>query len=310
MQSLEGIAVFVTVVEAGSFTAAADRLEVSQPAVSRAVTALEKRLGVRLLQRTTRRLQLTEAGGDLYRRAARALAELEEAQHEVARHQTEPRGTLRVSAPTSFTISWLGHTVGEFLRRHPGVRLDLQLEDRHVDLVADGFDLAIRVATLDDSQLVAQRLAPARTVLCAAPEYLARRGTPREPDDLLQHDCIVYTNGAAARKWRLNSNGRTLVMPVQGPVLTNNGLVEKFAALDGLGIVLLPVFYVAAELRSGRLRVVLPEFPPVELGVYAVYPERRGLSAKVRAYVQFLKEQLGPVPPWERDLPRPASAAS
>jgi DNA-binding transcriptional LysR family regulator len=310
MQNLEGIAVFVAVVEAGSFTGAADRLQLSQPAVSRTVTALERRLGVRLLQRTTRRLKLTEAGGELYRRAARGLAELEDAQLEVARHQTEARGTLRVSAPTSFTISWLGHTVADFLRRHPGVRLDLQLEDRHVDLVADGFDLAIRVAAPHDSQLVAQRLAPARTVLCASPDYLARRGTPRVPEDLLQHDCIVYTNGASPRKWRLRSNGRMLVIPVQGVVHTNNGLVEKFAAMDGLGIVLLPVFYVAAELRTGRLRVVLPEYPPVELGVYAVYPERRGLSAKVRAYVQFLKEQLGPVPPWERDLPPTAGAAS
>lgn len=308
MESLTDIAVFVRVVEAGGFTAAAEKLHLSQPVVSRSVTALERRLGVRLLQRTTRRISLTEAGAELYRRAVRGLAELEEAELEVTRFQTEPRGTLRVSAPTSFTISWLGPTVAEFLQRYPAVRLDLQLQDHQVDLVAEGFDLAIRIATMDDSQLVARRLAPARSVLCASPGYLERRGTPEQPDDLLQHDCLVYTNGRSPGKWRLRApdGDGEIVVPVQGPVLTNNGLVEKFAALDGLGIVLLPTFYVADDLRNGLLRVVLPQYPPVELGIYAVYPERRGLSAKVRAYVDFLKEKLGPVPPWERDLPASA----
>jgi DNA-binding transcriptional LysR family regulator len=304
MENLTDIAIFVRVVEAGGFTAASDRLEMSQSVISRSVTALETRLGVRLLQRTTRRISLTEAGAELYRRAVRGLAELEEAELEVTRFQTEPRGTLRVSAPTSFTLTYLAPLLGEFLGRYPAVRVDLQLNDQQVDIVAEGFDLAIRIATLEDSQLVAQRLAPVRSVVCASPAYLARRGAPETPQDLLQHDCIVYTYGRHPGKWRFRGDEGELLVPVQGPVQTNNGLVEKQLVVDGVGLALLPTFYVAEELRRGTLVTVLDAHAPVDFGVYAVYPERRGLGAKVRAYVDYLREKFDGVPPWERDLPR------
>lgn len=307
MQNLTDIAIFVRVVEAGGFTAASERLAMSQSVISRSVTALETRLGVRLLQRTTRRISLTEAGAELYRRAVRGLADLEEAELEVTRFQTEPRGLLRVTAPTSFTLTYLAPLLAAFLARYPAVRVDLQLNDQQVDIVAEGFDLAIRIATLDDSQLVAQRLAPVRSVVCASPDYLARRGAPETPQDLLQHDCIVYTYGRNPGKWRFQGDEGELLVPVNGPVQTNNGLVEKQLVLDGAGIALLPTFYVAPDLRSGALVTVLDRYPPAELAVYAVYPERRGLGAKVRAYVDYLREQFAGIPPWERDLPQPAA---
>jgi DNA-binding transcriptional LysR family regulator len=304
MENLSDIAIFVRVVEAASFTQAADALGISQSVVSRSVTALETRLGVRLLNRTTRKLSLTEAGSDLYRRASQALAELEEAELEVTRYQAEPRGLLRVSAPTSFSLMHLAPLVQPFLARNPGVRLNLQLDDRQVDIVDEGYDLAIRVSRLADSQLVAQRLAPARQVVCGSPAYFAKHGVPERPEDLVHHDCIVYTYGQSPGKWRFQSRegGEEVVVPVQGTLQTNNGIVERDAALEGLALCMLPTFYVGDELRSGALRAVLCDFPAVELGIYAVYPQRRNLSPKVRAYVDYLREQFGDEPYWDREL--------
>lgn len=303
MENLTDIAVFVKVVEAGSFTAAAEALEMSQSHVSRRVTALEERLGVRLLQRTTRKISLTEAGGELFRRATRGLSEIAEAELEVTRFQTEPRGTLRVSAPTSFSQLHLAPLLSQFIERYPAVRINLQLNDQQVDLVEEGFDMAVRIATLQDSQLVARRIAPSRQILCASPAYLAKRGVPQHPDDLIQHDCIVYTYGAEPGKWRFRAPGADTdtVVPINGPVHTNNGIVEKIAALDGVGLALLPSFYVGDEIRSGALRAVLTHFPPVELGIYAVYPERKGVGPKLRAFVDFLRERFNP-PPWDAGL--------
>ena len=305
MEQLGNIAIFVRVVEAGGFTAAAEVLKLSQPFVSRSVTALEQHLGVRLLQRSTRRISLTEAGGELYRRAVRGLTEIEEAELEVTRFQTEPRGLLRVTAPTSFTLMQLAPMVRDFLARYPAVRLDLQLQDQQVDIIADGFDLAIRIATLEDSQLVARRIAPAHLILCASPGYFERHRVPRTPQELLQHECIVYTYGRDPGKWRFRGSDDEpeIVVPVQGPVHTNNGLVEKQAALDGVGLALLPTFYVSQELSDGRLVAVPMQPPPVTLGIHAVYAERRGLSPKVRALVDFMQDRLAPVPPWDLDLP-------
>ena len=302
MENLTDIAVFVRVVEKGSFTAAAEALEISQSVVSRRVAALEKRLGVRLLQRTTRRMSLTEAGSELYRRAARGLADIAEAEIEVTRFQAEPRGTLRVSAPMSFSQLYLAPLIADFIERYPAVRVNLQLDDQQRDLVEEGFDLAIRIATLDDSQLVARKLAPARQVVCGSPEYLARRGVPEHPDDLLHHDCVVYTYGREPSKWRFRvKGGGEHVVPVQGRVHTNNGTVLKIAAVGGAGLALLPTFYVADELRGGTLKPVLTKFPPVDLGVYAMYPERKSLGPKVRAFVDCMRGAFDP-PPWDRGL--------
>jgi DNA-binding transcriptional LysR family regulator len=303
VENLTDIAVFVRVVETGGFTAAAEALALSQSVVSRRVTALEKRLGVRLLQRTTRRIGLTEAGSELFRRASRGLTEIAEAELEVTRFQAEPRGTLRVTAPTSFSQLHLAPLLSGFVDRFPAVRINLQVDDQQRDLVEEGFDLAIRIATLSDSQLIAQRLAPARQVVCGSPQYFAKRGIPEHPDDLLHHDCIVYTYGRDPGKWRFRApdSDEDVVVPIQGPVHTNNGIVEKMVVLGGTGLALLPTFYVADELRSGRLQAVLTHFPPVELGIFAVYPERKGLGPKLRAFVDFLRVALNP-PPWDQGL--------
>lgn len=306
MQNLTDIAIFVKVVELASFTAAAEALETSQPVVSKAVTRLEEKLGARLLNRTTRRLSLTEAGSELYRRSVRALQEIENAELEVARFQTEPRGTLRVSAPMSFSILHLGPFIQEFLQRYPGVSLELNMNDQHVDLIEEGYDLAIRIGRLQDSNLVARKITPCRQVLCASPAYLAKHGTPERPEDLLEHNCIVYSFQMTPREWRLvDADGETHVIPVNGTLHSNSGLVNRAAAIAGAGIVLLPTFYIGDEVKAGALKPVLCQFKPQELAVYAVYPERRNLMPKVRAFIDALAEKFGsgPIPPWELDCP-------
>lgn len=301
MQNLTDIAIFVKVVELSSFTAAAEVLEMSQPVVSKAVTRLEEKLGARLLNRTTRRLSLTEAGSELFSRSVRALEEIENAELEVARFQTEPRGTLRISAPMSFSILHLGAAIQPFLERYPGVTVELILDDRQVDLVEEGFDVAIRIARLEDSNLVARKITPCRQVLCASPGYLAKHGTPERPEDLLEHNCIVYSLMSNAREWRLTDPaGEEHVVPIKGSLHSNNGLVNRAAALSAVGIVMLPTFYLGEQLRSGELKPILCKFSPPQLAVYAVYPERRNLTPKVRAFVDFLATTFGPEPPWEK----------
>lgn len=301
MQNLTDIAIFVKVVELSSFTAAAEALEISQPVVSKSVTRLEEKLGARLLNRTTRRLSLTEAGSELYRRSVRALAEIENAELEVARFQTEPRGTLRVSAPMSFSILQLGPVLQPFLERYPGVTLELGLDDRRVDLVEEGFDVAIRIGQLQDSNLIARKIAPCRQVLCASPAYIAKRGSPERPEDLLEHSCILYSLVSAPREWRLTDpQGEIHVVPVNGTLHSNNGLVNRAVAVAGGGIVMMPTFYLGDQLRSGELKPVLCKYRPQDIAVYAVYPERRNLMPKVRAFVDYLAATFGPEPPWEK----------
>jgi DNA-binding transcriptional LysR family regulator len=301
MQNLTDIAIFVKVVELSSFTAAAEALDMSQPVVSKAVTRLEEKLGARLLNRTTRRLSLTEAGSELYGRSVRALAEIENAELEVARFQTEPRGLLRVSAPMSFSILHLGPALQGFLTRYPGVTLELSLDDRQVDLVEEGFDVAVRIGRLQDSNLIARKVAPVRQVLCASPAYLAQRGEPERPEDLLEHSCVLYSLLSTPREWRLvGPDGELHTVPINGSVQSNNGLVNRGVALAGGGIAMLPTFYLGEQLRSGTLKPVLCKFKPQELAIYAVYPERRNLMPKVRAFVDFLATTFGPEPPWEQ----------
>jgi DNA-binding transcriptional LysR family regulator len=305
MQHLTDIAIFVKVVELASFTAAAEALETSQPVVSKAVTRLEEKLGARLLNRTTRRLSLTEAGSELYRRSAHALKEIENAEHEVARFQTEPRGTLRVSAPMSFSILHLGPFVHDFLQAHPGINVELHMTDQRVDLIEEGFDLAIRFGQLQDSNLVARKITSCRQVLCASPAYLVKHGAPERPEDLLEHNCIVYSFMMTPREWRLtDASGELHVVPVNGSLHSNNGLVNKSAAIAGTGIVLLPTFYIGEEVKSGVLKPVLCAFRPPEVSMYALYPERRNLMPKVRTFIDALADRFGTnPPPWEVNCP-------
>jgi DNA-binding transcriptional LysR family regulator len=309
MDRLAGIPAFEGVVAAGSFAGAARALGLSVAAVSKQVGALEDRLGVRLLQRTTRQVRLTEAGQRFHERCQRILADLEDAEREVSERQATARGRVRVSAPMSFGQRHIGPVVSAFLDKHPDVAIDLVLDDRFVDLLAEGFDAAVRIAELRDSSLVARRLCASRRVLCAAPAYLARHGTPGSPDELAAHPCIGYAYMASGCDWPFRTPAGRRLVRVHGPVMSNNGDVLRALALDGCGIALLPTFLVADDLRDGHLHEVLPDQLDGDPAVWVVQPTRRHVPLAVRAFVEFLVARFARVAPWDRPI-RKRSATS
>ena len=299
LEGLANLAVFTRVVEEKSFTAAAHKLGRSKSAVSKAVSRLEDRLGARLLNRTTRRLSVTEAGAAYYERAARIVAEVERAELAVTALQDEPRGTLRINAPASFGQRHLSPAIARFLARYPELSIDVTLEDRFIDLVDEGYDVAVRIASLPDSSLIARRLAPNRRVVCASPGYFARHGTPEHPSDLRHHNCFGYSYMATGDDWRFKGPDGPTSVRVSGSLTANNGTILRAALLDDLGIGLLPTFTIEHELRAGRIVTALNDYEDTETSVYAVYPHSRHLSAKVRAFVDFLAEWYGPEPYWD-----------
>jgi DNA-binding transcriptional LysR family regulator len=304
MDRFAALEAFVRVAESGSFSKAAERLKSSKSAVSRQVSALEAELGARLLHRTTRALTLTEAGRGYFEQATRILGDLAEANASVGELQAAPRGRLRVSAPMSFGFLHLAPAVPDFLDRYPEVELELMMNDRFVDLVDEGFDMAVRIGKLEDSSLVARRLAPARLTVCAAPAYLEKRGIPASPDQLKAHECLCYSNVGMAQEWRfVRADGRPWPVEVRGRLHANNGDALRAAALRGFGLAVLPAFLVGGDFQSGALVSVLQEFLPRDSAVHAVYPHARHLSPKVRAFVDFLAERFGPVPYWDRPEP-------
>jgi DNA-binding transcriptional LysR family regulator len=285
---------FVKVVEHGGFTAAAQDLGVPKSTVSRQIARLEDRLGVRLLNRTTRALRTTEAGQAYYERCSRILSDVADAEGAVTQSQVKPRGTLRVSGPLSFGHLFLGPLVSAFLDEYPDVRLDLSLSDRKVDLIEEGYDLALRIGVLDDSSLVARRLGPSTMLVVGSPAYLARKGTPRVPADLRDHDCLTYEYSSPS--WRFADGP----VAVRGRLASNNGDVLRDAALGGHGLWYGPRFLVGDAVREGRLVSVLEDHLRQNGGIWAIYPANRHLSAKVRAFVDFAATFWGDVPPWER----------
>lgn len=300
MDRLAAIEAFVKVAETKSFSEAARRLRSSKSVVSRQIAALEAELGARLFQRTTRSMTLTEAGRGYFERAARILADLEDANLSVTQLQAAPRGQLRVNAPMSFGLLHLAPALPDFLLRYPDVDVDISMNDRFVDLVDEGFDLAVRIGNLADSSLVARKLAPARRVVCASPAYLKARGVPASPDDLKAHDCLCYNSIPMSHDWRfVAENGQPWPVEVRGRLSANNGDTLKVAALKGLGFANLPTFIVGSELQAGTLVTVLDKFVAQDLAVNAVYPHSRHLSPKVRAFVDFLAERFGPRPYWD-----------
>lgn len=294
MDYLSDLAVFVQVVEAGSFTAAADKLGLTQSAVSKAVNRLEERMGTRLLNRSTRRLSVTETGTVLYDRSKPALVEIEEAELEVARLQMEPRGVLRVNAPMSFGILHIAPLLGRFLERYPALTIDLQLDDRVIDLVEDGFDCAIRINAMDNSILVAKQLGPCRQVICATPHYLKTHGIPSTPNELKDHPILIYTHRPTPGEWELRSiDNKIIKIQTQARLHSNNGIVLMNAGLQGLGIMILPTFYIDKQLQEGELVTLMDDYNVVpELNIQAVYPQRRHLSPKVRVFIDFLVEHM------------------
>lgn len=300
LDSLNDIAVFVRVVDSGSFTAAAERLGISKSVVSKYVTRLEDRLGARLLNRTTRRLSLTEAGRVFYERSRKGLADIEDAQAEVSRLQGEPRGTLRLNAPMSFGILHVAPALPEFLNLHPDVTVDMNLDDRIVDMIEEGFDVSVRISELPDSSLVARRLGPCRHAIVAAPAYLERCGTPRTPEELRNHNIITYRYQESALEWHfLTPGNKPISVAVSGSLMMNNSLAVREALLEGVGITRTPTFVVGKDIQEGRLIQVLSKYQILEVTIFLVYPQRRHLSPKVRAFVDFMAKRITKTPYWD-----------
>lgn len=299
MDKLQAMQLFTRVVDAGSFTAGAEQMGISRALASKLIQNLEDALGVRLLNRTTRRISLTDPGKNYYQRVADLLSQLAEAEAEAAELQVEPRGRLRVSVPISFAVDHLAAAFADFQRRFPRVDLELGLNDRLVDIVDEGYDLAIRISRLADSSLVARRIAPASLAVVASPAYLAEHGTPVHPDDLARHAILIYTLTAKPEEWTFLRGPESVSVKIHGKLHVNNGDFIAATAIHGGGIGLLPNFIIHEALRSGRLVQVMPDWIVPPIGIYAVYPQTRALPAKTRALIDFLVERFGPEPPWE-----------
>jgi len=295
MDLLGSMKTYVAVVDGGSFATAATRMDVSRAMVSKQVQKLEEHLGTRLLNRTTRRLSLTETGRAFYERSVQILGDVEEAEQIAGQMTTMPRGVLRVTIPLSYGQHRLGSIIGAYTRAYPQVQLDIALSDRKVDLVEEGFDVAIRIGAMPQSDLIARKLGVAHGIVCASPAYLAAHGTPQLPGDLVGHACLDYslTGGGG---WRLESSSghatSPVTVPIAGAMKADNGDIIRLAAVAGAGIAFQPHFIVGEDLDAGRLVQVLPDWRSAEMGIYAVYPSRKHLSAKVRTFVDFLVAAL------------------
>jgi DNA-binding transcriptional LysR family regulator len=299
MDRLAELDIFARVVTCGSMSAAARELSVSPPVISKRIRSLEERLGTRLLQRTTRQLALTESGKGFYERVVAILASVDEAEAWVSRRAAAARGVLRVSAPTSFGRLHVAPHLVDFLKEYPDITMDLSLSDSFVDIVAEGFDLAIRIADLADSSLVAKRLAPNHRVLCATPAYLAALGEPQAIADLQRHRLLVHN----ADQWRLEGPSGPATVKVESAVRTNSSEVIREAVLAGIGIALRSTWDVGPEIESGRLRIVMPGWrASSRVAVHAVYPSRRHLAHKVRVFMDFLGERFGSPPYWDKGV--------
>jgi len=302
MEKFEDLQAFVAVVEAGSFTAAAARLNAAKSVVSRRVSALEERLGVQLLRRTTRVLNLTETGSSFYEHSARILADLEEAEAAVQQEHGELRGTLRVALPLSFGVRHMCKPIAAFAKQHPKVEFDLDLNDRRVDLIEEGVDMALRIGRLPDSSHIARRLFDVRTVVCASPHYLHVHGEPKSLVELQDHRCLVYSNLPDPAKWSCkDEDGKQQVVEVRPALSCNSGDYLTNAAAHGMGIVIQPTFIASESIRRGNLVPVLTEYEWPVSPAYAIYPPTRHLSYRVRAFIDFLADRFASVPQWDRD---------
>jgi len=299
MDKLDAMNAFAKVVAAGSYAEAARRLGLTRSAVSKAVMELEQLLGARLLDRTTRRVTPTEAGLAYYERCVSILADVEETEIQISRLHDEPRGVLKVNAPMSFGILYLGDAVAGFMARYPELRIELVLNDRFIDPLEEGVDVTVRIGALGDSSLIARRLAPARRALVASPQYIDRHGAPQTPQDLGGHRCLAYGHMAAVRRWQLMQGTQAVTVQITSTLCSNNGEVLRTSALAGNGIANLPTFLVGPDIAAGRLVQVLPDNPPTELGIFALYAPNRYLAAKTRVFIDFLVARLGEAPAWD-----------
>jgi DNA-binding transcriptional LysR family regulator len=295
----QALRVFSQVVESGSFSAAAAKLGLSTTAASRHVAELEAHLQTRLLNRTTRRVSLTESGRAFYERAVQLIADLEEAEQEASRAAVVPRGTIKLTSSVNFGVRHVAPAIAAFLAAHPGVRFDVALSDRIVDLVEEGFDLAVRIGAPGSDNVVARKLGETRLVACASPGYLEAHGAPQVPEDLARHNCFTYEYVTPRNLWRFrDASGAERTARVSGRLHSNNGDLLAEAAAQGAGIVFEPAFIVGPDVRAGRLVPLLQEFVAPPMPIYAVYPSRKHLSAKVRLFVDFLVERFSQAQDW------------
>ncbi len=290
---------FVRVVEAGAFARAAERMGLSKSILSRRVARLEDQLGARLLTRSAQGAQPTDIGQAYFERASNILADLDAAQEVVAEAVTHVAGPIRMSAPLSFGTQYLGPALADFAKSNPRVELDVSLDDRTVDLVGGGYDLAVRIGQLPDSSLIARRIAPVRAVVLGSPAYLDERGRPQRPADLGEHDLLLYANVGRGAQWRFKVNGKWQQVQGRTRFRADNGELLREAACAGLGLVMLPSFIAAPAIASGQLEVVLRDYPLEDSGLHVVMPPGRATTARVRALVDFLARRFGPEPEWD-----------
>jgi DNA-binding transcriptional LysR family regulator len=289
----------VRVVETGSFARAAARMDMSKSILSRRVARLESHLGAKLLTRTSQGAHPTEIGQTYFARASNILAELEAAQEVVAAAVTQVAGPIRLTAPLSFGTEYLAPALAEFAKLNPNVELDVSLEDKTVDLIGGGYDLAVRIGNLPDSSLIARKIAPVRRAVLASPAYLAERGRPEHPRDLNGHDVVVYANAGQSEQWRFRVHGEWEQVRGRSRFRADNGELIRAAAERGLGICILPTFIASPSIASGTLEVILRDFPLDDAGLHLVMPPGRAVTARVRALVEFLAARFGPEPAWD-----------
>jgi len=301
MDRFHSMSAFVEVVDRGGFTAAEEKLGLSRAQISKLVMQLEEHLCTRLLNRTTRKISLTEMGRLYYERCKELLIEVDEIDSMAGEQNSTPRGTLTIGAPSAFGTMHFKNVVTEYMKQYPQVQISLQLTDRLVDVVDEGFDVVIRIADLADTSLIARKLAICKMVVCASPEYLAKNGEPQVPQDLALHHCLLYSNADKPGIWTLHGDAGTETVRVNGPLTADNGDILRAAALSDLGVVFMPTFMVGEDVRVGALKQVLIDYCPPELTINAVFPSRRYLSAKVRTFIDFAANFFAEESDW--DLP-------
>jgi len=300
MDRFENMGTFIRVVEAGSISGAADRLGVAKSAVSRRLKELEEHLGVELFHRTTRQMNLTDNGRAFYHQCVRILEDVLEAELTTSQAHGTLKGSLKVALPSSFGLMHMGPAINEFLKEHPQIKFDLDFNDREVDLIQEGFDLAVRIANLPDSSLIARRLAPIQAVMCASPDYLEHMGIPQSPDELIEHQCLVYSLLRDFEYWHLSdAKGNVIKTKIRPYLKSSTGEFLRDAAVEGLGIVLVPSFIAYKEIDRGTLVPLLEDYKPPQINAYAVYPQTRHLSLRVRSFVDLLVNRFEGTPYWD-----------
>jgi DNA-binding transcriptional LysR family regulator len=303
MDRLENMRTFTRVVEAGSISGAAERLSVAKSAVSRRLKELEEHLGVELFHRTTRRMNLTDTGRAFYQQSIRILEDVLEAELATSQAHGTLKGSLKIALPSSFGLMHMGPAINEFMQIHPQIEFDLDFNDRQVDLIQEGFDLAIRIANLPDSSLIARRIAPIQHILCASPAYLEKYGTPQVPDDLSRHKCLTYSLLHNYQIWTFtDKNNQQSKITINPHMKAGAGSFLRDAAVEGQGIVYLPTFIVYKEIENKTLLPLLSEYLPWQIDAYAVYPQTRHLSQRVRAFVDFIVKRFEGTPYWDTCL--------